>query len=337
MKSLGLQKLTVLSAGLILLMSACGKKSTSTSDAAVEDTSTSASVAESVGGALSGSGSGGTQASYQFQLPSTFMSRVRSEISPFPNAAAQLLCPTFRSTDSACNTSAGSMWLSYQDCSFSGRATWSGVQLLKMSSGSASCGSFPNPGASNILYRQFVSAASSTTPSEVTVSAGGYEAVISDASSNLSNFDGVTIPTFTNGGYGVKVSFAADGSRSAIEIGHHVVVSGVFDHSVSGSLSISEGVGASSRSLSGSVQVYHNLLRVVGNSSFNNVTHSDMCCVPTSGSITTSFSAGSNVTPTVLGLRLVGKSETLTFTGCGTAILEDTSGVAKNVTLKRCF
>ena len=230
------------------------------------------------------------------------------------------------------------MWLQYSNCSFLGKAAWNGTQAISMSAGSASCGSFPNPGANQTLYRQFVSAPSSTTASHLTLTSGGYTGVIDDSVANLGNFDGQSIAAINpNGGYGIAVQFAANGTRSGITIGRRQTVNGVFDHSVTGSLSISEGVSASSRTVNGSVAVYHNLLRVIGTSQFTNVLHSNVCCVPVSGEIQTTFSAGSNVSPTVLGSLIVGKSEKLTFTGCGTATLTEASGNVRNVTLNRCF
>ena len=159
-----------------------------------------------------------------------------------------------------------------------------------------------------------------------------------DASANLANFDNQNIASINpNGGYGVAVHFGANGRRSSIALARHVAVSGLFDHSVTGNLSISEDAGASSRVINGSVTVYHNLVRVVGTSTFTNVIHSDLCCVPTGGEITTTFSAGANQSPRFLGELMLGKSEKLTFTGCGTAVLTETDGTVKNVTLKRCF
>jgi hypothetical protein len=230
------------------------------------------------------------------------------------------------------------MWLAYSDCTFTGRAEWNGVQELKMSSGTASCGTFPNPGDSGTLYRQVVAAAGSNVPGSLTITADDLVATVDDASANLDNFDGDTISAVnSNGGYGAAVSFNSSGARDSVTLGRHVSVPDVFDHSVTGTLAIDENVGASSRTLSGSVNVYHNLLRIIGQAVFTDVIHEDICCLPVSGVITTTFSAGANVPPTQLGLAYIGKSEVLTFTGCGTATLQKIDGTVENVTLSRCF
>lgn len=62
-------------------------------------------------------------------------------------------------------------------------------------------------------------------------------------------------------------------------------------------------------------------------------------CLPTSGMISTSFSKISNsISPRgTLGEALVGTTETLTFTGCGTAVYAGLDGTAGSVTLGHCF
>lgn len=311
----------------------CAQKKTDAST--VSDSSASGIVAGAVGGALSSSNANGNQAGYQFQTPQSVYASVRRALSPLPQAFASSLCPTFHSTGAACSVSGSSLLLAYQDCTFTGRAEWDGIQAITMSTGTPVCGSFPNPGASATLYRQFVQAGGS--PGQLTLTAGGYEGVVDDASVKLANFDNKAVSTIHNGGYGVAVDFASDGSRNQLTIAHRVYVSGLFDHSVTGSLSLTESPGATSRTLNGTVKVYHNLMRVVGTSTLASVVHEDMCCLPVSGTITTVYGTGDNVAPTLLGQLLVGKSEKLTFTGCGTATLENTDGVARNVTLNRCF
>ena len=114
--------------------------------------------------------------------------------------------------------------------------------------------------------------------------------------------------------------------------------SSLFDVSVNGALTITEAsAGATSRSVSGAVTVYHNLLRVVGTSVLSNITHSDTCCLPVSGTVTTVFSAGTNVGPTLLGTLLVGKAEVLTITGCGTGTLQRIDGSSVHVALNGCI
>jgi hypothetical protein len=164
--------------------------------------------------------------------------------------------------------------------------------------------------------------------------------VIDDATANLGNFDtGHTVATILGTGYGTRVNFNASGVRASMDIYKHQYVVGGYDHSVEGSLTISEAsAGASSRVLNGTLKVYHNRARIIGTSVFTDVTHSDSCCTPVSGTIETTFSTGQFITtPTVLGSAMVGKKETLVITGCGTANLTNTDGTASAVTLNNCF
>ena len=294
-------------------------KGTSSNDSS--DSSTSGMAASAVGGALSSSSASGTQARMNYKNPSLFSGLVEE-------AQASGTCPTFKTTDSTCTTSAGAMWLAYSGCSFRSNSNleWNGVQQLSMSSGSANCGTFPNPGANGTLYRQFVSSAGSSTPGSITVSASVLSATIDDRSSNLANFDGATISPIHNSGYGSAVSFDNLGARSSLTIGEHITLSGVYDHSLSGTLSLSETTGQ--RTVSGSMKLYHNLLRVIAISTFTNVIHADVCCWPVGGS----------VSPTAAGAKLVGKTETLTFSGsCGSGTLVDTDGNSTTVSFNRCF
>ena len=320
----------------LFLATGCAKTN---SDAdAVEDTSASGAAAAAAGGALSTSNSSGTLASAK--KPSLLQQSFGTAYSWIPDASASTACPTFATTGAACSASGSRLWLNYAACSFgNSNATWTGTQLLQMSSGSAACGTFPNPGASATLTRQFVTAASSTTPSSVTrTNAFGTTVTLDDATSNLGNFDSQTIATLANGGYGTQVTFNGSGARSAVTLARKVSVSTRFSHSISGSLTVTESASSStSRVLSGSIKVFHNLLKVVGTSRFDNVTHSNTCCVPVSGSVTTTFAAGSNVSPSIAGALVVGKSETLTFTGCGTASLQAADGTTASVSLSSCF
>jgi hypothetical protein len=186
-----------------------------------------------------------------------------------------------------------------------------------------------------------VQSSGASTPGSVTLTTNdGAVGTIDDASANLANFDGDSIATDNpDSGYGAAVEFSG-GARTQVTVDHHLSVSGVFDHSVTGTLSVSETAGASQRTVTGSLTVYHNLLRVVGTSVFNNVVHSNDCCLPISGTITTTFAAGSNPStpPTKLGAPMIGKSETLTFSStCGTATLVSYDGTTTNVALDRCF
>jgi hypothetical protein len=228
------------------------------------------------------------------------------------------------------------MWLTYDDCSFAGSsAVWHGTQALTMSASNAVCGSFPNPGANQTLSRQLVSIAGSSTPLAATVkSAYGTEGIIDDASANLKNYNNDTITPFLNGGYGSQVTFNSSGLRSSMHIGYRIVSGVLFDQTINGDLNISD--SGSSQIISGNIQVYHNVLQVIGTSQFTDVVHEDGCCFPVSGTIKTTFSAGT-VAPTALGSLAVGKSETLTITGCGTGTLVGYDGTTTSVALTRCY
>ena len=320
----------------LVLTSACGKTSSVTS--AAEDTSASGAAASALGGALSSSNSGGSVAMFQKKGMLNQCTDVLASL--LPSALAANSCPTFRTAGAGCTASTTNLWLSYSACSFgASAAVWNGTQLIQMSSGTAVCGTFPNPGVSGTLTRQFVTAVNATTPGSVTrTNSAGSVITIDDASTNLANFDGVSIPVIANGGYGTQVGFNASGARSSVSMGRRVYVAGRFDHSVKGNLSVTEAAaGSAARTVNGNMVVYHNLLKVVGTSTFNNVSHSDTCCVPVSGSITTAFTAGTNVAPTLIGSKIVGKSETLTFTGCGTGTLQSPDGTSSDVSLSNCF
>ena len=334
-KSVSVIAISLLSSVTFLV--GCGKSGSSSSSSAA-DTSASAAAAGAAGGALGGSGAGGTSAMLRSNSRSLYSS-IANAIQILPSALATNSCQTFRTTGAGCAITSGSMWLSYSACSFGNSlATWNGTQKIEMSSGVAACGTFPNPGASNYLVRQFVSASLATTPGSATRTApDGVTVTVDDGVANLANFDGQTIPAIANGGYGTKVTLNGSGGRSAIQIGHRIYSTGNFDHSVSGSLNVTETAGAGSRTVSGSVVVFHNVLKVVGTSTFNSVSHTDTCCLPVSGFITTAFAAGANVAPTTAGSAFVGKTETLTFTGCGSGTLTDTTGASKTVTLNHCI
>ena len=306
-----------------------------------EDVSVSGASAQALGGALSASASGGLQASYQMQPASQQKTTVATSLQNllWSKAWAAGLCPTFlTAAGPSCSASGSAMTLVYDSCSFGSSVTsWEGRKQLTMSAGAAACGTFPHPGAGGSLYRQFVNAAATSPGVMQITSAYGTLALIDHVTANLSNFDGAAIPTITNGGYGMKVDFDGSGARSAVTIAERVRVIGAYDHSIHGSLTITETSGASSRTANGTVDVYLNIAEVIGTSVFTNVVHSDMCCQPTSGSITTTFAAGSSPPTTAIGLLMVGQSETLTFTGCGTANLVAFDGSTKQVRLSRCF
>jgi len=258
---------------------------------------------------------------------------------PYPNhppIPAPIPHPPRPNPGAGCAVIGGSMYLTYSGCSFgNSAATWTGVQMIAANVGLV-CGTFPSAGLTG-FSRQAVANSGSTTPGMIVrTTVLGTTETIDDATANLGNFDGDTIGANIGSGYGANIAFSG-GKRSGMTVAHHIT-SASFDHSVSGNLTISEASAtAATRTITGTMTVYHNLLRVVGTSTFNSVVHSMNCCQPTGGSVTTTFAAGTNVTPRPLGLAMVGKTETLTFTGCGTATFTDTAGTTSTVSVNHCF
>ncbi len=330
----------ITSIGLALMASivlvGCGGTSTGNPDS--EDISTTGSAISAAGGALSSSGSGGTMASYKRPAAKGNFFEALAGVQFIPAAFASSICPNFKTAQGAgCSAAGSDLWFSYNDCVFgSSTATWKGNLNFELSSGSAACGSFPSTISNGYFYRQFVTSAGVTTPSSATLTtAQGAVINIDDASANLANFDNATIATIFHGGYGSAVGFGPAGFRNSLNFGHREYVTGVFDHSLSASLSVTP-TSLTARTVSGNVTVYHNLAQVIATVQFNSVVHSDFCCWPTSGSVTTSFSAGTHA-PTTTGAAMVGKQETMTLTGCGTASLQSFDGTTKNILLTRCL
>jgi len=322
--------LVVLSAFLI---AGCSSGSSSGSGAS-EDASTSGVAAGTVGGALASSDQSGTV---------TMMSGG--------------LCPTILTNGSACTAnSATNLDLAYNDCQFiSTGATWNGTHEVSISAGSMACGTWPTLTAGNgTINRQFIT---TSNPGSVTRTAtSGRVQVIDNASANLSNFDAsdattdstyfpTMITPFGSGteGYGSQVHFTS-GARDKVILEERIVgytdssqTTKTFDHSVTtGAAGIALSESGTTRTVNGSLRVYHNLLKVIGTSSFTNVVYNNTCCTPVSGTITTSFTRGVNA-PTVAGLALVGKSESLQFTACGSGSYTNSAGITSTVSINHCY
>lgn len=302
---------------------------TSAIGSAAEDSSASGAAASSVGGSLSSSSSSGTVASRDGKNSRWNLLQ--------PTAFAANICPTLKSANgTGCTTGTNAADIAYATCSFgTSLATWSGTQEVTLNPAApVNCGTFPVPGNST-LQRQFV-ASPGVAGSGSRTTANGTVVVIDNSSANLTNFDNQTIATNVGSGYGTTVSFSSN-VRTGVNVKQRVYVQGGigFDHSVVGSISISESAGV--RTATGTATVYHNKLKVIGTSTFTGVTYNDTSCVPTGGSIKTTFAAGANVAPTSLGALLVAKSETLAFNGDGTATYTEPSGATAIVKLSHCF
>jgi hypothetical protein len=309
------------------LLTSCAVVSDSSDDADGEvDDSASGIALSLVGEALSGTSASGTQA----LVP--------------PLVFEACLTPVTAFGSTRCSTTGKNMWLQHLNCNFAGSSlTWSGTTFYQVSgieSVNASCGTFPGAGNSGTLIRQYVGGLLSYLPGEMTrTNSTGQPTKVDDSSPNLGTFDILhTVASLVNGAYGVELRFNSSGARASLKVLERQYLTGSYDYSVEGTLAITETAGASSRTLNGTLQVYDNLKKVIGTTLFSGVTHSDSCCMPVSGTVTTSFAASTNpVYPTSSGAEMVGKSETLTINGCGSGSLVKTDGTTENVTFNQCF
>jgi hypothetical protein len=163
--------------------------------------------------------------------------------------------------------------------------------------------------------------------------------VIDHATNNLGNYQGDVINSTISSGYGTQVAFDSSGARSQILINQRIYATGVFDHSVTGALNLSESSSGSSKTwtiASGSITTYHNLAKIKGTARFSNVVYNTQCCLPVSGSISTLLQSTSASTGALAAL-MNGKTESLTFTGCGTATFVDHSGATSSVVMSNCL
>jgi hypothetical protein len=137
---------------------------------------------------------------------------------------------------------------------------------------------------------------------------------------------------------GVQVTCGAGGcasSRNVVINGSHltgtVAIDGdtarIWDHTVVGNVTVSNSGG--DLLVNGTVTVEHNLIHVTSTTTFANVTYSQpLCCFPTSGSVSTTFSRGPDV----------GKTEGLEFGNvCGETILHRADGASVALTLEHCL
>lgn len=136
----------------------------------------------------------------------------------------------------------------------------------------------------------------------------------------LYNFDDAQILPTINDGYGTSVHYDDKSSINQISIAENMN-----EHTIIGGAHLTQKKGQPYIPVA-YMTVYQNVLHLVGKSQLKDLAFNDSCCTPISGTITTQFNAGSNVAPTDQGAHFVGKTETLTFDGCGTARLRDFEG-----------
>ena len=168
---------------------------------------------------------------------------------------------------------------------------------------------------------------------------GNSYAIRHDTHGQGTGWDGSVSPAPADGGVVVTCgsSGCAQGGTVVVSGSHltgTVTIDGrsttIWDHTVStgtGGLDVT-GSG-SSRVVSGTVTVQHNLAKYTAKATFDAVGYSEPgCCFPTSGTVTTTFSSGPST----------GKSETLTFLpACGEADLTHADGSKDVITLQHCL
>ena len=310
-------------------LSGCGTTASTASTSAA--TSASAVAAGSVGSALANSSS--------TQTPSRSSSRT--------------VCPTIKtgvSGTNCTNVDATHVVLHLDNCSYpNATAVWNGYQELHALAGVTNlvCGTFPTITSSGSaqLGHLFSNAGGTTGGSATRVGVGGRSVTIDTGTAGLGNYQGDTIDANrTANEYGESVGWS-NGARVSVDVTMNVIATGFFNHTVTtastasipsaSSLQVTETAGATSRTVAGTVGVYHNLLKVVAATTFSTVKFEDTCCYPVSGSISTAFTKTS--LSGAAGIALNGKTESLTFTGCGTATYVDSTGSSASVTMDTCL
>lgn len=156
----------------------------------------------------------------------------------------------------------------------------------------------------------------------LTFNSGAY--VTTDTSAHTA-YDGTAIP-----GTGVTISNTS-GTRTITINGIHKTEYGPygkkwFDHSITGTLSVTGKRSTSNRIITGTQTLYHNLAKYKAAHTYNSVTWSDStCCYPTGGSITSVFSGSKT------------GNATLAFSStCGEATYTDTDASSSTITLTHC-
>jgi hypothetical protein len=168
---------------------------------------------------------------------------------------------------------------------------------------------------------------------------GNSYAINHDTDGAGTGWDPSVTPAPANGG--VELTCASGGC----EAGKTLVVNGshltgtvtigsksetIWDHTVStGSSGITVTGSGTTRVVTGSVTVQHNLARYTATATFNSVAYGQpLCCFPTSGNVSTTFENGPDE----------GKHETLAFSAiCGEATLTTADGSVDAITLEHCL
>ena len=329
-------------AAAVLLIAAGGCGSSGTISTATRPSSSEVAVSV-VSGSLNLSG--GTAVGWSFPVRRrSLLERVRDELGPVSRADAATwtctggtLSPTFAGPSgdpyAFAPVSCDVTWANEK----TGSSDWSGTFTLNYG---MSC----DDSHAWVLNQAEGCSVTRTTPPGgntriITGPNGNTYAVTHDTHGAGTGWDASVTPAPTDGGVVITCGTGgcATGNGTLAINGSHlfgtVTLSGfaikIWDHTVStpaGPLVVS-GSGTT-RHLSGTVAVQHNLVRYTAVTTFNAVEYGEpSCCFPTGGSVTTTYQSG----------PLQGQAETLAFgSACGEAMLT-VGGKTTSLTLLDCL
>lgn len=324
---------TVISGSLII---ACSKKS---SDDTTDDADSAASIAEqafSEASSHASSTEGGSVStssiSEQMELMSNELQQINDSQQKEEYIAAVSNACSY-ATKRTCSGATGT--IDWNSCTVTVNGTTVGTMTggwTETWTNSADC--------TNSYLAASGSVTRTSTGSTLTFPVG--RKVVTDTSGGTA-YDGTVLVSG-----GVKTTRAASGSGRTISMNpsnsavHKVATSrrgaSLFDYyvqpniSVTGALKNTSANGLSgSRTMTGTVTIYHNLAKYTATNTFNSVVWGDStCCYPTSGTVTATYS----------GTNKPADSSTMTFsTTCGSATFASTSGsstTSTTVTLENC-
>ncbi len=336
------------SGGLILLCSIFFVNCTSNRVAPIPPTdSTSASevVAAIISGTVNITSSTGTQAMAVPRGTKNFFARLKNEFDILPQAHAQLAagitCPTLQpGAGDATNCSVNAtpttpqMIIQYTSCNMPVSPTgvlWQGVMYLT-STGSSNiawtCGTFPTFVAGNVITRSFGAPTDRIVLNPIAGTSSGLPILNTLLDTSSSTYGSSPLVTNT----GLTITFTGAVARrviiNGIHIGANVGSYNVWDYELNTDLVTGVTVDLGNNVTAGTVNIQDRknpplgtkVQRVGTSTVAGTLTYSAGCCMPTGGSIQTTWNDG---TPT----------EILAFTGtCNAATLN-----AKSITLTQCL
>lgn len=326
----------VISGSLII---ACSKKS---SDDTTDDSDSAASIAEqafseasSHASATEGGSVSTSTISEQMELMSTELQQINDSQQKEEYIAAVTNGCSFASGSSKRTCSGTTGTIDWNSCTITVNGATVGTMTGGWSetwSNSADC--------TNSYLAASGSVTRTSTGSTLTFPIG--RKVVTDTSGGTA-YDGTVLASG-----GVKTTRAASGSGRTIVMNptnsavHKVATSrrgaSLFDYYVQPNISVTGALKntsanqlSGSRTMTGTVTIYHNLAKYTATNTFNSVVWGDStCCYPTSGTITATYSGTNKPTD----------SSTMTFsTTCGSATFASTSGsstTTTSVTLENC-